>query len=262
MRKPTFILFLFLALPLASPAENSPRGVPPKGASPREIVAHTINLLRGHSNVALYEVEIVNPRWRRRLKLKAWDKRMEKKVFVRILEPAKDEGTGFLRIDYNLWMYLPSTEKVMKIPPSMMLQPWMGSDFTNDDLVKESSYIDDYDHTLEGVETKEGEALWRIRLDPKPHAPVVWGKVFFWIRKADFIPLRQAFYDERGRLIKNLEFSEVKKMGGTTLPSVWRMESVNKEGHYTTLTLKEIQFNPLEGIRDEIFTEKQLRRSH
>src|SRR6185436_746581 len=163
-----------------------------------------IHKLRGHVNVAEYSMTVTRPSWTRALKMKVWDDRTHSRVFVRISEPAKEAGTSFLRLGYNLWNYLPSVEKVMKIPPSMMLQAWMGSDFSNDDLVKESSYIDDYTHEITGTEDQSGLKVFKIELTPRPNAPVVWGKVIFWVRDKDDLPVCEQFIDERGRLIKDL----------------------------------------------------------
>lgn len=232
----------------------------PLGASPeaKETVARMIHKLRGRINVADYEMTVTRPSWTRTLRMKVWDDRANKRVFVRITDPAKEAGTSFLRLGYNLWNYLPSVEKVMKIPPSMMLQSWMGSDFTNDDLVKESSYIDDYDHAIVGEETVDGAAVRKIELTPHPNAPVVWGKVIFWVRKDD-LPVRQHFLDEKGRLIKDLVFSELKTMDGVLLPTHWEMTPVLKQGQKTVLLLKMIDFDPVPKVPDSVFSEQNLK---
>lgn len=222
--------------------------------SGKDIVDKMVKAIRGNSNVAEYTMQVHTPSWTRDLQLKVWDDRVAKKVFVKILGPAKDAGTTFLRINYNLWMYMPSTEKVMKIPPSMMLQPWMGSDFTNDDLVKESSYTEDYDHVLE----ESSGDTYTVRMNPKPGAPVVWGKMVVTIRKADFMPVVQNYYSEKGTLMKTLHFSNYKVIDGHPYPMLWKMESVTKGGHYTTITLKTITFNS--AIPAETFTEQNLRK--
>lgn len=242
-------LTLFL-LALTSPLQAS---------EGKEIVEKMIQKLRGHVNVAEYEMTVVRPNWTRSIKIKTWDDRSNKRVFVRILAPPKDEGTSFLRIGYNLWNYLPKVEKVMKIPPSMMLQPWMGSDFTNDDLVKESSYIDDYDHQIVAHETVEGEVVVKVELIPHPQAPVVWGKVIFWVREKDFLPVRQHFLDEKGRLVKDLQFKDLKVMDGILFPSLWEMATVSKPDHKTTLKLLSIDFDPVPPIAESFFTERNLR---
>lgn len=222
--------------------------------SGKDVVDKMVKALRGNSNIAEYTMTVHTPAWTRSLDLKVWDNRVSKKVFVRILGPAKDAGTTFLRINYNLWMYMPSTEKVMKIPPSMMLQAWMGSDFTNDDLVKESSYTDDYTHTIE----ESGGDSYTIRMDPQPGAPVVWGKMVVKIRKADFMPIEQNYYSEKGTLMKVLHFSNYKMIDGHPYPMLWKMESVTKGDHHTTITLKSISFN--NAIPAETFTEDHLRK--
>lgn len=225
----------------------------------KPVIERMIQKIRGHANIAEYEMTIARPAWTRTIRIKVWDDRARSRAFVRILEPPKDAGISFLRIDYNLWNYLPKVEKVMKIPPSMMLQPWMGSDFSNDDLVKESSYIDDYDHKIIGHEVRAGEKIVQIELIPKPYAPVVWGKVIYWVRGKDDLPIEQNFIDERGRLIKKLVFKDFKVMDGVLHPVVWEMTNQQKEGQKTTIRLLKIDFDPAPPTPESVFTERNLR---
>lgn len=258
MFKKIILTFIVLISQMASQmmlssahAEAAPDG--------KAIITKMIDKMRNRVNVSDYEMTVVRPQWTRSFKMKVWDHRQNKKVFVRILEPAKDKDIAFLRIDYNLWNYLPSVEKVMKIPPSMMLQPWMGSDFSNDDLVKESSYIDDYDHQVVGEEIQNGMKIIKVELTPHENAPVVWGKVVYWVRAQDQLPVRQQFIDENGVLIKDLTYSEFKVLDSVLLPTHWEMTPVKKEGQKTILNLLSIDFNPSPPLSDTIFTEKNLR---
>ena len=227
--------------------------------SAHDRVERMIHKMRGHINVSEYEMTVQRPAWSRSVKMRIWDDRTRKRVFVRITDPAKDNGTSFLRLDYNLWNYLPSVEKVLKIPPSMMLQPWMGSDFTNDDLVKESSYIDDYDHQQVAKEQRDGLSLVKIEMIPHPQAPVVWGKVIYWVREQDDLPVEQQFLDEKGQLIKRLLFTDFKTLDGVLLPTHWEMSAVLKPGQKTTLQLQSIDFDPSPAIPESTFTERNLR---
>ena len=219
----------------------------------KQIVDRMTQKLRGHANVASYEITVYRPTWSRTIRIKAWDDRARKRFFIRILDPPKDAGISFLRIGYNLWNYLPKVEKVMKIPPSMMLQPWMGSDFTNDDLVKESSYVEDYDQRLVATELREGERVQKIELTPYPNAPVVWGKVVFWVRMDD-LPVEEQFFDEKGLLVKELRFQEFKQMDGVLTPTFWEMKAITKEGQRTTIRTLAIDFDPSPPIPDSVFT--------
>ena len=225
----------------------------------KALVSEMIDHIRGHSNIAVYELTVIRPAWTRTTTLKVWDARGKNQLFLRILEPAKDKGIGFLRRGYNLWMYMPKVEKTLKIPPSLMLQPWMGSDFANDDLVKESSYIDDYTHRIDGEETVEGIKLWRIELTPKPDAPVVWGRLMLWLRQADRVPFRQQYFSENGELIRELRFREVKTVDGVPFPTVWEMTAAKKPGHSTRLIMRSIDFDPSPPIPESIFTEQHLK---
>jgi len=203
-----------LMLPLFSPAQaEEPTG--------RDIVDHIEKLMWGKTMQGAMEMSVITPRWQRTLQLRVWLDRPERS-FIRILSPAKEAGIGSLRIKSEMWNYLPNVERTIKIPPSMMLQPWMGSDFTNDDLVKESSVVDDYTHKVLGVEQEGGVGVYRVEAIPKPDAAVVWGKIVYRVRKSDLIPLRYDYFSERGELIRTMSFSEVRNIGATRFPPVGR----------------------------------------
>ena len=221
----------------------------------KEIIRRSDQLIRGTTNKGNLEMTIKTPYFERTLKMKMWNKGL-KKTFVRITSPAKEAGTGTLKIGNEMWNYLPSIEKIIKVPPSMMMSSWMGSDFTNDDIVKESSIVEDYDHKILGEEKVDGYDAYKVEALPKPNAPVVWGKVYYWSRKRDAVPLRNEFYDEKGTLIKVLEFKEIKAMGGRVIPTLMVMKSTGKENSQTTLKLSEMQFEIT--IPDSVFSLRNL----
>lgn len=246
-RAAMFALAVWL-VPVAMPA------VEPTG---RDLVAHVEQLLWGKTNEGLAEMTVVTPRWTRTLELRFWMERPER-TFIRILAPPKEAGIGSLRIKAEMWNYLPAVERTIKIPPSMMLQPWMGSDMTNDDLVKESSVVEDYTHRLVGTEDVGGVTAYRVESIPKPEAAVVWGKLVYKIRVADRLPLAQEYYDERGELIKAMRFTEVRNLSGREIPTRWTMQPVKKPQNKTVFLLKEIRFDA--PVDPEIFTLRNLQK--
>ncbi|TAK48844.1 MAG: outer membrane lipoprotein-sorting protein [Betaproteobacteria bacterium] len=223
----------------------------------REIVERVEILLWGKTVQGEYEMSVTTPRWQRTLSLRAWMER-PRRSFIRILAPAKEAGIASLRIGPEMWNYLPNVERTIKIPPSMMLQPWMGSDFTNDDLVKQSSIIDDYTHRVVREEAVAGAPAYVLELVPKPDAAVVWGKIFYWVRKNDFMPLRQEFYDERGGLVRVMAFSDVRSVGGRIMPTKWEMRPAGKPRNVTTVTIKSAIYD--RPIDPEIFTQRNLQK--
>lgn len=223
----------------------------------REILDKVEKLLWGSTVQGEYEMTITTPRWQRTLGMKVWMER-PKRSFVRIVSPAKEAGIGSLRIGPEMWNYLPNVERIIKIPPSMMLQPWMGSDFSNDDLVKESSILDDYTHKVLGTVQQAGEAVIQIEAVPKPDAAVVWGRIVYWVRRSDTMPLKQEFFNERGELIRVMSYSDVKKVGGRVLPTRWEMRPQNKPGNFTTIVLKDAAYE--QPIGDEVFSQRNLQK--
>ena len=224
----------------------------------KEIVTRADDLLRGRSSSGSYRMTVTTPSWQRVYELTAWVWEREK-TFIRVTVPPKDKGFGTLRRGDNMWNYLPAVERTIKIPPSMMLQPWLGSDFANDDLALESSIVNDYDHRIVTVEPVEGSDAYKIELLPHPAAPVAWGKLIYWVRRDDFVPLREEFINERGELIKVLTFSEIRFMHDRTLPTRWTMTSQTQAGRSTVLELLDVTFNI--PINDAVFTHEHLKRT-
>ena len=157
------------------------------------IVKKIDQLYRSETSHAEMEMHIVTPHWERTLAMTVWTQGM-RKTFIRITAPKKEQGVATLRIGNEMWNYLPKTNKTMKIPPSMMMGSWMGSDFTNDDLVRESSMLDDY--TYQYVTPKDASpGHLYIQLVPKEDSPIVWGKIVAAVQSDDYMPVWQRFYD-------------------------------------------------------------------
>ena len=185
-----------------------------------QIIKRADEHLRGVSQKAEMSIEVQRPKWSRTMDIKAWSLGNDYS-FILIDAPARDKGTVFLKREKEIWNWQPKIEKVIKLPPSMMMQSWMGSDFTNDDLVKESSILLDYTHEIIGDTLILDRACYTIQLTPKPEAAVVWGKIKTFIDKNDFLQLGSEFYDEDGYLINKMEASEIKSFGNKILPAKW-----------------------------------------
>ncbi len=231
--------------------------------SAREIVERAEDALRGDTADMVAAMTITTPRWKRVVRFHSWDDRLGDRSFIRILEPKKDRGTGFLRHAETFWTYLPRVERTMRIPPSMMLQSWMGSDFTNDDLARDSSLIDDYEASVIGEKQIEGVSSIGVLLVPKEEAPVVWARVEIWLERARFAPLLYLYYDEseegKFELVRRMIFSDVQDAQGRPMPRVWLIEPLDKPGHSTRIDLEAITLD--EKFPDDLFTQKNLRRS-
>ena len=223
-----------------------------------DIIKHIDQLYRSKASQAEMEMHIVTPHYERTLKMQVWTKGMDK-TFIRITAPKKEQGVATLRIKNEMWNYLPKVNKTMKISPSMMMGSWMGSDFTNDDLVRESSMIDDYTYQMVTPENASEDMLY-VELIPKADSAIVWGKIITAVRTNDYIPMWQHFYDEKGKLIRILNFKEVKKFSGKTVPSVMEMIPQNRDGHKTVVRWVSAKFDA--KIDDKIFTRRNLQKRY
>ncbi|MCB2200711.1 outer membrane lipoprotein-sorting protein [bacterium] len=223
----------------------------------KEIVRKADEHLRGQTNKAEMTMRLERPDWSREISMKSWAKGTQQALIL-ITAPARDEGTTFLKRGNEVWNWVPAVEKVIKIPPSMMMQSWMGSDFTNDDLVKESSIVEDYQHTLLGDTTIADRDCWKIQMIPKEEAAVVWGKVLLWVDKQDDLQLRVEYFDEDEELINVMEMSDIKMMGGRLIPARMEMSPVDEPGNKTILTYQSLDFNI--KIKDNFFSEQNMKR--
>ena len=225
-----------------------------EGPSAREILDRVDDLYRGESSRAIMTMKVVSANWTRELRMEAWSQGKEKSLF-RILSPQKERGTATLKSGNQMWNYLPKVKRVIKIPSSMMGRSWMGSHFTNDDLVKESRMAEDYD--FEYGEARSAEEV-AILCTPKPDAPVVWGKVLAHVRKSDWMPLRIEYFDEEMSLARHMEFADFAKVGTRLLPLFTRIVPSDEPEQSTEIRYEEIEFD--RKLDSGMFTLRNLQK--
>lgn len=225
--------------------------------SAKEIIKKADELARGKTSFAEVTMKVIKPEWTREFSMKSWSMGKDYSL-VYITAPVKDKGSVTLMRGKEVWNYLPNIDKTIKIPSSMMMQSWMGSDFTNDDMVKQSSMLEDYDQSIIGDSTIDGRLCWKILLIPKENAAVVWGKIIGFISKEGYFQLETQFYDEDGEKIKVMKASEIKNVGNRVLPSRMEMIPLDKPGNKTEFIYHTATFDkPLE---ESFFSQQNLKR--
>ena len=253
---------LLSSVAFAEAPPGAPKDLPPcpSDADNPDVVAlmqRTERVLEGQSSIAVMEMAIQTPAWKRALKMKVWTRGRDF-ALVRVLAGGpRETGMMTLKREKQLWNYLPQAGRVMKLPSGMMGDSWMGSDFTNDDLVRGSSLARDFTSTVEKTLEHQGRKAWFVRLDPKPGARVVWGKVELILDRQACVPLEQRFYDEEGVLARKMAFSDLKQVGWRTFPT--RMTVTPSEaGRQTSMTYESIEFDV--DVPDDTFSLKRLQR--
>jgi len=230
---------------------------PSEAQTAKEIVTKAEDNIRGLSSTSEMTMQIKRPGWTRSMSIKAWTKGEQYSMML-VTAPAKDAGTVFLKRVKEIWNWLPNIERVVKLPPSMMSQSWMGTDFTNDDLVKASSRIDDYDHKIKGDSVIEGRKCWKIEMIPLPQAAVVWSKMNMWIDQKNYLELRMEFYDEDNKLVNIMQCSDIRTIGGRVMPVKLEMIPVEKKGQETIITYNSAEFN--QPISVDFFTTQNIKK--
>jgi hypothetical protein len=243
----TFIGLSLLALPNIATGQETAA----------EIIDRVDRIMRGESSYGVATMEVVTENWERNMTMEMWSLGTDY-ALIRITAPKKEEGTATLKADDEIWNYLPRVDRTIKIPASMMMGAWMGSHFTNDDLVKESRLIEDYDIEIAYDGAREGVTVWEFALTPKPEAPVVWGRIEYQVRQDDLMPVWARYYDEDGALIRTMTWSEYRELGGRLVPAVMEVRPEDKPGERTLVRYEELEFDI--DVDESFFSLQALRR--
>ena len=215
-----------------------------------QLIRGNLNYMRGRTSVSTVQMTVHRPDWQRVSRIKVWTRGETDSLFT-LLAPPKDKGNGTLKLGKNMWTFNPKVNRTIKLPPSMMARAWMGSDFSNNDLAKSDSVIDDYEHTLIGKETLDGKTVYLIKSIPRPDAAVIWGMLTLKIRE-DLVPLQEIFYDEDLAPVKILAFTELEMLGGRLLPRVMKMYKAESPEEFTLVEYISLSFDV--ALKDRRFT--------
>jgi len=245
MLKPFLSALLFLMLFLTAFSANAENDA-------AALLKKMDELFRSKSSVATMKMQIITPNWQRTLEMQSWTIGMDD-TFIRVLSPRKDRGVATLKKDKEMWNYFPKINKVIKVPPSMMMGSWMGSDFTNDDLVREVSLVEEYEVTKKS----EGDN-YRLTLIPRENTVTVWGKIEFIVNQQSLLPLEQSYFNEKGDKVRTMLFSDIRDFNGKKMPATMTMMPLNKTGHKTVIEYVEAEFDIELG--DNIFTLRNLQK--
>jgi len=243
------IFFLAVALSVGSVSAQDHTGL--------DVIQKSVDKLNGESSKGSMKMTVVRPTWSREVTMKSWSM-TDEYYLILITEPVKDKGQTFLKRQTDMWNWMPSISKMIKIPPSMMSQSWMGSDFTNDDLVKMNSYVNQYTHEIVGSEMIEDYDCHIVELIPKPTAPVVWGKVKVWISKEEFYQLRLEFYDEDEVMVNHQVCSDIKQFNDRKLPAKMVMTPVDEPGNQTIIEMLDTEYNI--DIDESFFSQQNMKK--
>lgn len=223
-----------------------------------EIVRRADEKMRGEkSSYCEMTMKIVRPTWERTISFKSWAKGTKYSLAL-ITDPAKEKGQSFLKLDREMWNWNPTISRLIKLPPSMLSQGWMGSDYTQDDLLNQGSILIDYSHKIIGNENLGNRECYKIELIPKEDAPVVWGKIILWITKADYLMLKSEYYDEDAYLVKTELGENIKNMDGRLIPATYELIPADKPGNKTIVEMDNCKFNI--SIDDDFFSQQNMKR--
>jgi outer membrane lipoprotein-sorting protein len=211
------------------------------------------------SSYSVMLMKVIRPEWQRTIEFKSWTLG-EEYALALITAPAKEAGQSFLKRGSEMWSWNPSINRLIKLPPSMMSQGWMGSDYTNDDILRESSVVTDYTHEIMGEENISGRLSYKIKMTARENASVVWGKQIQWIDKKDFLVLKAELYDEDGYLVRTETGSDIKIMDGRAITSKIELSPEEEPDNKTVIEILEMKFNI--PVEENYFSQQNMKRVH
>ena len=227
------------------------------GQTSADIVKRSESTMRGNTMHGAISIKTIRPSWSREMRINIWLKGNDFALIL-VKSPDKDKGITYLKRKKEVWNWMPDIERTIKLPPSMMGQSWMGTDYSNDYLVKQSSLTLDFESALEKDSIIDSRNCWKVVLTPKENAAVVWGKVILFIDKTDYLQLRNEYYDEDGAILNIVNAGNIQKMGGRMIPTVFEMIPTDKAGNKTVLTYESAAFNT--NIEDTFFTTANMKQ--
>ncbi len=244
---PTKFLTLLLVVLLAAPAalaDEAKKAVPsPESPEfPAYVLDRVDDMYRGKQSKGRMAMTILTKHWKRSMEMDSWTKGQDYSL-VRIRKPKKERGTSTLKAKKNLFIYLNKTGRTVKITSGMMGGSWMGSHMTNDDLVRQSRMARDFVMKLTFKGEEKGEAVYRFTLKAKPDAATAWDKLVVTVRQSDLMPLSQEYWDEDGKKVRVLTFSDYRKVGDALRPMEMLMTPMDKPGEYTRIRMKKLDFS-------------------
>ncbi len=249
--KPAVFLLTLASIPVILSAQE---------ISATDIVRKADEKFNGEkSSYSIMTMTIVRPTWQRTIEIRSWSLGRDYALAL-ISAPPREAGQTFLKRKSEMWSWNPSINRLIKLPPSMMSQGWMGSDYTNDDILRESSVVNDYNHEIIGEEAIEGRLCYKIKMTAKENASIVWGKQIRWIDKKDYLMLRAELYDEDGYLVRTETGSDIKIMDGRAITSKVKLVPAEDPENRTILEIKEIRFNL--PVEESFFSQQNMKMIH
>jgi outer membrane lipoprotein-sorting protein len=252
MKNRCVIIFLLLALGSGLNALTA------QDPSATDIVRKADEKFNGEkSSYSVMSMKVIRPEWQRTIELKSWTLGKDYSLAL-ITAPAKETGQTFLKRGSEMWSWNPSIGRLIKLPPSMMSQGWMGSDYTNDDILRESSVVNDYTHEIIGEEEIDGRSCYKIKMTAREDASIVWGRQIRWIDKKDFLVLKAELYDEDGYLVRTETGSDIKIMDGRAITSKIELSPEEEPENKTLIEIREIKFNI--SIDEGYFSQQNMKK--
>ena len=225
--------------------------------SAKQIIARADKNMEGDSSISTMSMSIIRPTWKRTLEFKNWVKGSEFALTL-VTAPAKEKDMTFLKRGNDMWNYLPKIGRMIKLPPSMMSQGWMGSDYTNDDVLNETSLVDDFSHKIVGKEEIEGRSCFMIEMIPHEESLVVWGMVISWVSEKEFLFMKKEYYDEDSYLVRTELAGDIKKMDDRFIPTRIEIIPADDPDQKTLVRILSMDFDV--PIEDNFFSQQNMKR--
>lgn len=181
----------------------------------------------------------------------------DRKSFTEYLSPAREQGTKMLKLENQLWIYSPSTDRIIQISGHMLRQSVMGSDLSYEDMMDDRKITEVYNAEVSGNEETDSRKTWIISLTAKV-PDVAYFKRKMWIDSERYVPLKEELYAKSGQLLKRISFSDVKLIDNRWFPTKMIYKDMLRQGNGTEFIITSAKFN--QPIPDYVFSKASLKQ--
>ena len=193
---------------------------------------------------------------KRTITSKTWSEG-DRRSFTEFLSPAREQGTKMLKLEGQLWIYSPSTDRTIQIAGHLLRQSVMGSDLSYEDMMDDRKLTDVYNASVAGEDKIGDRNTWVLELKAKV-TDAAYESRKIWIDEERFVPLREELFAKSGQLLKRTDLKNVVKTDGRWFPTTVIFKDMLKQGEGTEFIISSIKFN--QKIPEYIFTKASLKQ--
>jgi outer membrane lipoprotein-sorting protein len=240
------LIFLTLSF-LTMQASSQPSG--------KDILNLIDKNLTAKTRILTAKMVISGARGSRTIEFNSWAEG-EKKAYTEYTSPAREKGTKMLKMEDKLWIFSPSTDRIIQITGQMLRQSVMGSDLSYEDMMEDPALANHYNASVTAQDTADNRKCWVLQLNALEEGEAYEVRKV-WVDQERNIPLKEELYGKSGKLLKRTSLTDVQKIQGRWFPMKMIFKDMLRSGDGTQFIISSIKLD--ETIPADIFSKASLK---